>query len=159
MLYLLKMFYCWKILVFFALSDRYICFCLKNYLHPSRIILFEVGCLFFSLLYIIYMSYIYTILMLQCYNVIMKTMCPPGYHHNGFVATHALGHTMYGDHMLILFLWELSTLCVMDHLWSLIYIYIYIYILYIYIYIIYIHIVYYIKFEFYLKLYLKNLDI
>ena len=20
----------------------------------------------------------------------MKTMCPPGYHHNGFVATHAL---------------------------------------------------------------------
>ena len=28
--------------------------------------------------------------------VIMKTMCPPGYHHNGFVATHALGHIMYG---------------------------------------------------------------
>ena len=25
-------------------------------------------------------------------NVIMKTMCPPGYHHNGFAATHALGH-------------------------------------------------------------------
>ena len=22
----------------------------------------------------------------------MKTMCPPGYHRNGFVATHALGH-------------------------------------------------------------------
>ena len=21
----------------------------------------------------------------------MKKMCPPGYHHNGFVATHALG--------------------------------------------------------------------
>ena len=29
---------------------------------------------------------------------IMKTMCPPGYHHNGFVATHALGHMMYGLH-------------------------------------------------------------
>ena len=28
--------------------------------------------------------------------VIMKTMCPPGYHHNGFVATHALGYMMYG---------------------------------------------------------------
>ena len=28
--------------------------------------------------------------------VIMKTMCPPGYHHNGFVTTHALGHMMYG---------------------------------------------------------------
>ena len=22
----------------------------------------------------------------------MKTMCPPGYQHNGFEATHALGH-------------------------------------------------------------------
>ena len=26
----------------------------------------------------------------------MKAMCPPGYHHNGFVATHALGHMIYG---------------------------------------------------------------
>ena len=26
---------------------------------------------------------------------IMKTMCPSGYHHNGFVATHALGHMMH----------------------------------------------------------------
>ena len=26
----------------------------------------------------------------------MKTMCPPGYHHNGFVATHALKHMMDG---------------------------------------------------------------
>ena len=26
----------------------------------------------------------------------MKTMCPSGYHHNGFVATDALGHMMYG---------------------------------------------------------------
>ena len=25
----------------------------------------------------------------------MKTMCPPNYHHSGFVATHALGHMMY----------------------------------------------------------------
>ena len=25
----------------------------------------------------------------------MKTMCPPSYHHNGFVATHALGHMIY----------------------------------------------------------------
>ena len=25
----------------------------------------------------------------------MKRMHPPGYHHNGFVATHALGHRMY----------------------------------------------------------------
>ena len=32
---------------------------------------------------------------------IMKTMCPPGYHHKGFVATHALGHMMYGYMMYI----------------------------------------------------------
>ena len=31
----------------------------------------------------------------------MKTMCPPGYHHNGFVATHALGHMMYGICMYV----------------------------------------------------------
>ena len=31
----------------------------------------------------------------------MKTMCPPGYHHNGFVATHALGHMMYGSTLLV----------------------------------------------------------
>ena len=33
----------------------------------------------------IYILYIYAI---------VKTMCPPGYHHNGFVATHAIGHMM-----------------------------------------------------------------
>ena len=33
----------------------------------------------------IYIVYIYI-------YVIMKTMYPPGYHHNGFVATDALGH-------------------------------------------------------------------
>ena len=33
--------------------------------------------------------------------VIMKTMCPPGYHHNGFVATHALGHMMYGLYIYV----------------------------------------------------------
>ena len=26
---------------------------------------------------------------------IMKSMCTPGYHHNGFVAIHALGHIIY----------------------------------------------------------------
>ena len=31
----------------------------------------------------------------------MKTMCPPGYHHNGFVATHALGHMLYGYTLLV----------------------------------------------------------
>ena len=31
----------------------------------------------------------------------MKTMCFPGYHHNGFVATHALGRMMYGSTLLV----------------------------------------------------------
>ena len=31
----------------------------------------------------------------------MKRMCPPGYHHNGFVATHALGPMMYGSALLV----------------------------------------------------------
>ena len=39
-------------------------------------------------------EYIYIYIYIYIY-VIMKTMCPPGYHQNGFVATHALGHTMY----------------------------------------------------------------
>ena len=31
----------------------------------------------------------------------MKTMYPPGYHHNGFMATIALGHMMYGYTLLL----------------------------------------------------------
>ena len=31
----------------------------------------------------------------------MKTMCPPGYHHNGPVATNAPGHMMYGYTLLV----------------------------------------------------------
>ena len=59
--------------------------------------------------------------------IIMETMCPPNYHHNGFVATHARGHkaivVITGKaHCLhdyihikpILLLWDLSTLCVVN---------------------------------------------
>ena len=35
------------------------------------------------------------------YIFIMKTMCSPGFHHNGFVATHALEHMMYGYTLLV----------------------------------------------------------
>ena len=31
----------------------------------------------------------------------MKTMYPTGYHHNGFVATHALGHMIYRYTLLV----------------------------------------------------------
>ena len=42
-------------------------------------------------MYISIFIYIYINIDIYIYNVIMKTMCPPGYHHNGFVATHELG--------------------------------------------------------------------
>ena len=45
-------------------------------------------------------KYIYIHICIYIY-VIMKTMCPPGHHHNGFVATHALGHMMYGYTLLV----------------------------------------------------------
>ena len=32
---------------------------------------------------------------------VMKTMCPTGYHHNSFMAAHALGHMMYGYTLLV----------------------------------------------------------
>ena len=32
---------------------------------------------------------------------VMKTMCPSGYPHNGFVATHALDHIMWGHIFLV----------------------------------------------------------
>ena len=44
------------------------------------------GCFFVS----IYLSIIYL-------YAITKTMCPLSYHHNGFVATHALGHIKVHD--------------------------------------------------------------
>ena len=31
----------------------------------------------------------------------MKTLCPPGYHHNGSMATHALGYMMHGYILLV----------------------------------------------------------
>ena len=33
--------------------------------------------------------------------VYMKTVCPPSYHHIGSVATHPLGHMMYGYTLLV----------------------------------------------------------
>ena len=35
----------------------------------------------------------------------MKTMCPTGYHHNDFVATHALGHMMYGCKYICIYIY------------------------------------------------------
>ena len=44
-----------------------------------------------SHMYIIYYIRLYICIRYIYYiYVIMKTVCPPGYHHNGFVATHVL---------------------------------------------------------------------
>ena len=63
--------------------------------------------------------------------VIMKTICPPGYEHKAFVASHALGHMMHikycGDNqegtlflregtLFCYCLCEICTLCVMNRL-------------------------------------------
>ena len=67
----------------------------------------------------------------------MKTMCPPGYHNDGFCDMELLS--------------DLRTLRVVDHFWQLIYIYILIYIyffIHICIYIIYIYI--------YIYIYVRN---
>ena len=88
--------------------------------------------------------YIYIYIYMQSWK---KTMCPPGYHHNGFVLmylgtrctvhkpkcmscykpivvttrrAHCFHDCIYIT--LILLLWNLNTLCVVDHLWALIYI-------------------------------------
>ena len=95
--------------------------------------------------------------------VIMKTICPPRYHHNVFIATPALGHMMYGYTLLVpmnqkvlkkLSSYYLSiylSISLSLYIYTYIYIYIYIniyiyiyitYIIYIYIYIIYILILY-----------------
>ena len=36
--------------------------------------------------------YIIKIIKMKICHIIIKTMCPPGCHHNRFVATHTLGH-------------------------------------------------------------------
>ena len=54
----------------------------------------------------------------------MKTICPPSYHYNGFVATHALGHMMYDYTLLV----PMNQRVLKSHRYVYVYIYIYIYI-------------------------------
>ena len=56
----------------------------------------------------------------------MKTMCPPGYHPNGFVTTHALGHMMYGYTLLVPM--NQRVLNIYTYMYVYIYIYMYVYI-------------------------------
>ena len=51
-------------------------------------------------------------------HAIMKTMCPSGYHHNGFVATRALGHMMYGYTLLVRMKQRVLNKLSTEHKWS-----------------------------------------
>ena len=44
--------------------------------------------------------YVYTYICVYIY-VIMQTMCPPSYQHNGLVVTYALGQMMYTYTLLV----------------------------------------------------------
>ena len=91
-------------------------------------------------------------------------MCPPGYHHNGFVATHTLGHMMYGynrnrtsrdqvhdlaqshcgDNREGHIVFMITYIYIYIYIYICLYIYIYIYFIDLYIYILYIYIYIYI---------------
>ena len=74
--------------------------------------------------------------------VIMKTMCPRGYHHNGLMATHALGHMCMSCHKAIVVITGrahcfhdyiyiyvcIYYMCVCVYIYMYIYIYIYMYV-------------------------------
>ena len=51
-------------------------------------------------LYVYVYVYVYVYIYIYICNH-ENNVCPPGYHHNGFVATHALGHMMYRDTLLV----------------------------------------------------------
>ena len=112
-------------------------------------------------IYIYISVYIYIYLYIYA---IMKIMCPPGYRHNGFVATHALGHGcmvwwischkgvvvitsrahyFYDPIHIMLCFCEIWAICVLWIMYDHFYIYIYIYYIYmVYICYIYIHSIY-----------------
>ena len=46
-------------------------------------------------IYIYIYIHVYTYTYTNIYTHIMKPMCPPAYHHNGFVVAHTLEHVMY----------------------------------------------------------------
>ena len=78
----------------------YICVCICIYIY---IYIYIYICIERERDPYIYYTYIYIYLSIHIYiyiyiyiYAILKTMCPPGYHHNGLVATRALGHMMYG---------------------------------------------------------------
>ena len=57
----------------------------------------------------------------------MKIICPPGYHHNGFMATPALGHMMYGYALQVPMAQRVFNKLSKTHTDIYIYVYIYIY--------------------------------
>ena len=120
----------------------------------KRISLYQMGYIYICInIYIYIYTYIYIYMYMYIYIIymyiysIMKTIFPPGHHHNGFLATHALGDMTYIYPSCFCKIW---TLCCRGSLLTTyinytLYKYIYTHKhthIYIYIYIIYIHIIY-----------------
>ena len=76
---------------------------LKKYKPVHLYIIYILYIYIYNYIYIyIYIIYISISIYLSVYKyAIVKTMCPPGYYHNGSVAAHALGHMMYGYTLLV----------------------------------------------------------
>ena len=69
-------------ILYYILCIYYILYCMYIYIYVYCIL-----CIYIYYIYIYIFIYLYI-----C--AIMKTMCPPGHRHNGFVATHALREMM-----------------------------------------------------------------
>ena len=66
----------------------------------------------------LYQMYIYIYIYIYIYSI-MKTICPPRYYHNGFVATHALGDMICIHPSCFCEIWALcASWIISDHLYE-----------------------------------------
>ena len=79
LMYQLSIYFVWK---FFQPETKG-----NKHLYVLYILYIYINIICIIYMHNIYNKYIYNIYIIY---VIMKTMCPPGYHHSGFVATHTL---------------------------------------------------------------------
>ena len=99
-----------------------VCVCIHIYIYIIYIHIIQIIYIIYNIIYLILYIYIYIYIYTQYISshkwsmtqrvlkshrskmsiiyVIMKTMCPPSYHHSGFVATYALGH-MINNHTCV----------------------------------------------------------
>ena len=71
---------------------------LENYYY--KLFLLYLSIYIYLSIYLSTYQFIYLSLYIYTY-VVMKTVCPPDYHHSGFVAIHGLEHMMYDVYLYI----------------------------------------------------------